>query len=184
MAWRPLQEDDERHLMSALIDRAGQQFGRLHVLRVESRNGESWAICWCECGNRKEARSNALGRTIFSCGCLRRDYRRSQWLKHGESTNGGGDTPEYRAWINMKRRCIDPAKRHIYADRGITVCSQWLASFPAFLAHVGRRPSPDHSIDRWPNNAGNYEPENVRWATRSQQAKNRRQRVRAVGRFQ
>jgi len=56
------------------------------------------------------------------------------------------------------------------------VCEEWntMSKFPAFLAHVGRRPSPKHSIDRWPDNNGNYEPGNVRWATIEQQASNTR----------
>lgn len=169
--------------MMPLRDKTGQRFGRLLVLRMKRRDGETWAVCRCDCGKRKVTRTSALGRTVFSCGCLRSDYRRAQWLKHGESNNGGADTPEYRAWAAMKRRCVSLDKRHVYADRGIKVCARWAASFQAFLADVGRRPSPDHSIDRFPDNDGNYEPGNVRWATRSQQAKNRRLRPRINGAF-
>ena len=61
-----------------------------------------------------------------------------------------------------------------YGGRGISVCDRWRRSFTAFLKDVGERPSSEHSIDRFPNNDGNYEPGNVRWATRDQQNRNKR----------
>ena len=85
---------------------------------------------------------------------------------------------EYKCWHNMIARCIDPDHktfRH-YGARGIAVCGRWLNSFPSFLADMGPRPSPGHSIDRI-NNDGNYEPGNCRWGTRSQQSGNRRKKL-------
>lgn len=75
----------------------------------------------------------------------------------------------------MIKRCQNP-NHHAYArygGRGIQVCAEWRKDFAAFLRDVGHRPSPDLSLDRI-NNDGNYEPGNVRWATRQQQANNRR----------
>jgi len=82
---------------------------------------------------------------------------------------------EYRIWSSMKRRCLNPKDLgwERYGGRGITVCAEWQASFDAFLAYMGPRPSLAHSIDRIDND-GNYEPGNVRWATWSQQNANKR----------
>ena len=101
---------------------------------------------------------------------------------HGES-NRGNPTPEYAAWAAMKQRCTNrnaPPFIH-YGARGISVCERWMNSFEAFLADVGRRPSPKHSIDRIDND-GDYEPGNVRWATRKEQRANtgHRQRTKIV----
>lgn len=84
-------------------------------------------------------------------------------------------TPEHRAWVGMKQRCTNPKKRDFkhYGGRGITVCSEWLASFMAFYAHIGPRPSDKHSLDRIDVNRG-YEPGNVRWVTHQQQVENTR----------
>lgn len=75
----------------------------------------------------------------------------------------------------MKERCYNPHNRKfpIYGGRGITVCDRWLNSFEAFFEDMGRRPSPEHSIDRYPNNKGGYEPSNCRWATSTEQNNNR-----------
>jgi len=77
----------------------------------------------------------------------------------------------------MKTRCENPACAAYarYGGRGITVCARWRDSFEAFLADVGPRPSPRHSIDRKDNDKG-YEPGNCRWATPSEQNANQRPR--------
>jgi hypothetical protein len=98
---------------------------------------------------------------------------------HGESTRGG-PTPEYTVWALMKQRCNNPRSTAFfyYGARGIGVCERWTNSFEAFLADMGRRPSPQHSIDRYPDNDGDYEPGNCRWATKQEQQVNKKRRRR------
>lgn len=80
---------------------------------------------------------------------------------------------EYRAWRNMRDRCLNPKHpRYLrYGGRGINVCDRWLNSFESFLADLGPAPSPRHTVDRR-NNDGHYEPDNCRWATYKEQANN------------
>jgi hypothetical protein len=89
---------------------------------------------------------------------------------------------EYHAWYSMVRRCHNPRDANFarYGGRGIHVCDRWRNNFRAFLADMGLRPTPDHSLDRRDNDAG-YTPENCRWATRSVQQRNREVVVRAGG---
>lgn len=84
-------------------------------------------------------------------------------------------TPEYRAWTSMRSRCYYPRYQYYeyYGGRGISVCDAWRDSYFNFLNDMGRRPSPQHSLDRIDTN-GNYEPANCRWATHLEQAQNQR----------
>lgn len=94
--------------------------------------------------------------------------------RHGYKT-AGKYSPEYSIWMNLRMRCNNPGNNRyaLYGARGIRVCARWEEDFLNFLEDMGRRPSPDHSIDRV-NNDGDYTPDNCRWATRKEQCRNRR----------
>jgi hypothetical protein len=145
-------------------DLTGRVFGRLTVVaRAENiGNWQSRWTCRCSCDGKLvivRAACITNGGTQ-SCGCLRQ-------------THGGSGTREYRIWLAMKMRCADQSQDN-YGGRGISVCERWRDSFENFLADMGKCPSPDHSIDRFPDNDGNYEPGNCRWATAIEQMGNTR----------
>lgn len=164
-------------MATTLIDRTGQRFDRLLVLKRASKVGEGrprW-LCLCDCGTKKVILGDDFVRknrshAIRSCGCHHRDWN----FKHGENTRAK-TSAEYYVWAGMIQRCTNPnyPKWAFWGGRGIHVCDRW-KDFRNFIADMGRRPSKDMQLDRYPDNNGNYEPGNVRWATRSQQNKNRR----------
>jgi hypothetical protein len=84
--------------------------------------------------------------------------------------------PCYSLWSGIKQRCYNPnhPKFHLYGALGVRVCGSWRESFTAFMADMGPRPSLRHSVDRFPDPDGDYEPTNCRWATPLQQRHNRR----------
>ena len=94
-------------------------------------------------------------------------------VKHRASSRPNR-TREYETWVSMRDRCRNPNNKRYenYGGRGIRICKRW-DDFANFLADMGERPSPQHSLDRI-NNDGSYRPSNCRWATRSQQRRNRR----------
>jgi len=108
-----------------------------------------------------------------SCGCLATELKRERATTHGHATTR--TTPTYNSWAQISQRCENKnnAAFNNYGGRGITVCARWRV-FENFLADMGERPL-GCSLDRV-NNDGNYEPVNCRWATRLEQARNRRPR--------
>jgi hypothetical protein len=155
-------------------DMTGARCGRLTVIRREGSDGRLQAkwLCKCDCGDEKVVHGSALrsGNTL-SCGCLHRERSAAAATIHG-----GTYLAEFTIWQCMKARC-DDASDPRYGGRGIRVCDRWIASFEAFLADMGHRPSDGHSIDRYPNADGHYEPGNCRWATLTEQARNRHTNV-------
>lgn len=168
--------------MVRLIEIAtGAVFTRLTVKGSKPVNGRRLWICECECGQTVNVLGAALrsGNTK-SCGCYNADRARDRAIErnttHGQTARSRR-TPTYRSWSAMMTRCTNPNIHdwHRYGGRGIRVFEPW-RSFEQFLKDVGGRPSLGHSIDRFPNVDGNYEPGNVRWATIKEQSLNKRRR--------
>ena len=158
----------------------GQQFNRLTVIAGPFRksNGNMDWECRCMCGKTKRITTGHLTTSTQSCGCLHKErvaiVGRSN-MKHGDNPRSG-ESIEYSCWHGMKQRCYTTtnAAYHNYGGRGIAVCDRWRDSYEAFLFDMGRRPPECDSLDRFPNNNGNYEPGNCRWATSKQQGRNTR----------
>lgn len=155
----------------------GQTFSLLTVTEFlgPSPQGHLMWQCRCACGTVVSKRGSHLKNgEVKSCGCLFSSTRMGR-LRHG-GTSERAHSPEYRSWINMRQRCRNPKNNRYqyYGAIGVVVCDQWVDSFETFLTDMGPKPTPSHSIDRYPNPAGNYEPTNCRWATATEQRHNRR----------
>jgi len=157
----------------------GQRFGKLVVLEDSGKRDASGRVFWfclCDCKNNKTTRGDSLksGNTT-SCGCYRGEYKK---IKHGD-TRIGQRTKLYRIWVSMKNRCYRASSNayKYYGGKGIAVCDEWRDNYVAFKfwamlsGYQGGL-----TIDRI-DSAGNYEPNNCQWITRSENtAKSQRER--------
>lgn len=170
--------------MTANLDMVGRRFGRLVVTELagKSQFGEFQWACLCDCGvpiirTGSVLRTREKQSARQSCGCWKSELSaeraraptsnvRISSLKHGMASTG-----IYKIWVSMIQRCETPGSSGFeqYGGRGIAVCERW-HTFENFYADMGDRPA-GRSIDRKDNDQG-YEPNNCRWATRVEQARN------------
>lgn len=161
--------------MSKYGDLTGQRFFRWTVIgpkKFTRKSGEveSGWLCRCDCGNQSIVPPTRLSFGLSrSCGCLQKEVAAKLKASHRKC-----GTKAYRSWVKIKQRCLNPKNKGFkrYGGAGITIADEWRDNFQAFYDHIGPAPSDSHSVDRIDNSRG-YEPGNVRWATASEQARNR-----------
>lgn len=163
----------KKHIPSNFNDLTGNRFGRLVVVSrgESSASGFTRWICKCDCGGESLVLTASLNSgNTKSCGCLHKEITSKRRMTHGMTGE-----PEHQAWNHAKERCYNPKTWNYanYGGRGIKMCDRWKNSFENFLEDMGMRPSSKHSLDRYPNRDGDYEPGNCRWATIIEQARNK-----------
>lgn len=148
----------------------GVSMPRTRLVEVGSGRDYRHPLYRCQCGVEKEIdRYNVIHGRTKSCGCLNDESRGAHLRTHGMS-----GTKLHRTWKQILTRCYNPNSNvyEYYGGRGIGMCGLWRKSFASFAKDVGEPPSDKHEIDRYPDRNGNYEPGNVRWATRTEQVRN------------
>lgn len=170
--------------MGKFIDLTGQKFGRLTVIkRVENdKHQKTRFLCRCDCGNEKVINGSSLKRGLSkSCGCLNNELLVKRAIHDGNYRHGLRKNKLYPIWNMMIQRCINPnnSRYKTYGGRGIQVCEEWQHSFKAFYDYVSKLPhfnETGYSLDRI-NNDGNYEPSNIKWSNKVEQANKRTSNV-------
>jgi hypothetical protein len=142
----------------------------LSVSESKSKDGHIKWLCQCSCGGISEyiatrVRNNRATQCHQCAVDQAAEKNRTHGMKH---------TKEYMTWGGMKARCRQETSKDFYryGGKGIDICDEWANSFEAFFKHMGFAPTKHHSVDRIDNSKG-YEPNNVRWATKSEQQRNR-----------
>lgn len=161
--------------MTKAIDMTGRKYGRLTVISKngKTKDGRTTWYCSCKCGGTAVVSGKMLrSGTTKSCGCLFREMMSKTKSTHRHTT-GGRFSKTYYTWTGMLTRCTNKNSTSWlhYGGRGITVCDAWKV-FENFLADMGERPE-GKTLDRVDNNLG-YFKENCRWASNTEQRRNRR----------
>ena len=131
-------------------------------------------LCTCDCGNvNLYIASRVRHKRVNMCRPCAVKLTASKIKIHGLRK-----TAEYQIWSGIKSRCYNTNAPDYerYGGRGITMHKKWVNSFEEFFSYVGKRPSKEYSIDRIDNDKG-YEPNNIKWATKKEQARNHRNSV-------
>lgn len=162
------------------ISKVGNRYGRLTVLEIDKKRGGGkqgyYYICKCDCGTVKSIRGNVLGKTTKSCGCLAKELAKKTLKRY---TSGESHSRLACIWYHMRSRCNNPKDTNYkrYGARGIRVCQEWEKDFLIFkkwALNSGYKSG--LTIERIDFN-GNYEPSNCKWATLSEQQRNKRTNI-------
>lgn len=178
------------------VTQPGDIYGRLTVeavWRERRASGKGWryiSTCRCDCGEIRSVETGNLRSKNGPKACHACSPSGRRREMHGHSYGSASRTPSedkcYCTWTAMLTRCQNPKSTtyHRYGGKGIGVCERWSGSYLAFLEDMGLPPSLEHQIDRTDNDVG-YSPENCRWVTRQENARNKgsNRLIRAFGKI-